>query len=241
MMDTRVSSKCCPYCRTSMATQMLKAISNYKQCIQHEGICAKAPMQPIIATTPLELLHIDFTSIEMTMELDHLPNKENILVFCNHFMKHLMAYMIPDQTAKTTSKFLWQGYISIFRAPGKLLSDEGANYESNIIKKLCELMGIWKVRTSPYHYQTNRQVGWGHQILLCMIGKLCKDHKVAWPKHLPKLVHAYSSMRLAITGYSPHHLMFRYWPHLPINFNFPTIWGPEKHQHVDYYVAELCE
>ena len=53
-----------------MATQMQKAISSYEQYIQHEGFHAKAPMWPIIVTTPLELLHVDFTSIETMMELD---------------------------------------------------------------------------------------------------------------------------------------------------------------------------
>ena len=41
---------------------------------KHEGNHAKAPMQPIIATAPLELLHVDFTSIATTMELDWPPN-----------------------------------------------------------------------------------------------------------------------------------------------------------------------
>ena len=204
-----------------------------KQCIQYEGTCAKAPMQPIIATTPLELLHVDFMSIEMTMELDQPPNVVNILVFCNHFMKHIMAYVTPDQTAKTIAKFLWQGYISIFRAPAKLLSNWGTNFESNIIKELCELMGIWKIRTSPYHAQTNGQVEWPHQMLMHMIGKLSKDQKAGWPKHLPELVHAYNSMRLSHHWYSPHYLMFGCWLHLPIDFYFPWIWGMEKHWGVD--------
>ena len=52
---------------------MQKVISNCEQFIQHEGTHAKAPMQPIIVTAPLELLHIDFTSIETTMELDQPP------------------------------------------------------------------------------------------------------------------------------------------------------------------------
>ena len=111
------------------------------------------------------------------MELNQLPNMVNILVFCNHFMKHVMAYVTPNKTAKTVTKFLWQGYISIFRAPAKLLSDQGATSESNIIRELCELMGIRKVRTSPCHAQTNRQVEQAHHTLMCMIGKLSRDWK----------------------------------------------------------------
>ena len=106
-----------------MAMQMQEAISNCEQCIQHEGTHAKVPMQPIIAPVPLELLHMDFTSIQMTMELHQPPNVLSILVFCDDFTKHIMAYVIPSQTAKTVAKFLWQGYISIFGAPAKLLHD----------------------------------------------------------------------------------------------------------------------
>ena len=199
------------------------------------------PIQPIIVTAPSELLNIDFTSIETTMELDQPPNVVNILVFCDHFMKHIMAYMTPDQTAKTVSKFLWQGYISLFGAPANFLSDQGTNFESNIIKDLSELMGIWKVRTSPYHAQTNRHVEQAHQTLMHMIGKLSKGWKVDWPKHLPELVHAYNSMRSATTGYSPHYLMFGCQPCLPVDFYFPMIRGMDKHWHVDTYVAKLHE
>ena len=133
-----------------IAAQMQKAISSCKQCIQHEGIHAKAPIWPIIVTTTLELLHVDFTSIETMMGLDQPPNVANLL-----------AYVTPDQTAKTVAMFLWQGYISIFRSPAKLLSDQGANFKSNIIRQLCEFMCI-QVRTSPYHAQTNGQVEWAH-------------------------------------------------------------------------------
>ena len=48
-------------------------------------------------------------------------------------MKHIIAYVTPDQTAKTVTKFLYQGYISIFRAPSRLLSDLGATFMSSLI------------------------------------------------------------------------------------------------------------
>ena len=146
-------------------------------------------MEAIIVTTPLEFLHVDFTSIKTMMELDQPPKVVNLLVFCNHFTKHIMVHVTPNQTAKTIAKFLWQGYISIFRSLTKLLSDEGANFESNIIRELCELVGGQKVWTSPYHAQTNGQVEWAHQILMHMIGKLSKDWKADWLRHLPEIGH----------------------------------------------------
>ena len=88
-----------------------------------------------------------------------------------------MAYITPNQIAKTVAKLLWQEYISIFRAQAKLLSVWGANFESNIIKELCGLIGIQKFRTSPYHAQTSGQVEWAQQTLMHMIGKLTEDWK----------------------------------------------------------------
>ena len=102
-------------------------------------------------------------------------------------------------------------------------------------------MGMHKARSSPYHAQTNGWLEGAHQMLMHMIGKLSKDQKVDWPKHLPQMVHASNLMRLAITGYSLHYLMFGYQLHLPINFYFPTIRGTQKHQCVNHYTTELCE
>ena len=74
-----------------------------------------------------------------------------------------------------------------------------------------------------------------------MIGKLSKEQKVDWPKHLPELVHTYNSTGLAITRYGPNYLMFGHQLHLPNNFYFPMISGMKKHLCVDYYIAELHE
>ena len=56
-----------------------------------------------------------------------------------------------------------------------------------------------------------------------MIGKLGEDKKSNWPSHLAEKVHVYNATQSAVTGYSPHYLMFRWWPRLPVNFVFPTI------------------
>ena len=56
-----------------MAKQMRQVIKACRCCLQYEGGNPKAPLCPIVATTSLDLLQVDFTSIETTMELDRSP------------------------------------------------------------------------------------------------------------------------------------------------------------------------
>ena len=119
----------------------------------------------------MDLLPINFTSIETTMELNRLPKVANVLVFQDHFTKHIMAYVTPDQTAKTVIKFLYQGYISIFRTLARLLSNIGMNFMSSIIGEMCKLLGMKKLQTMSYHPQMNGLVERSHQNIMQMIGK----------------------------------------------------------------------
>ena len=138
----------------------------------------------------MDLLHVDFTNIDMTMEPNRLPKVANVLVFQDHFTKHVMVYVTPNQTAKTFIKFLYQGYILVFRAPARLLSDCGVKFMSSIIGKMCKLLGVKKLWTMPYGLQTNRLVERSHQTIMQMIGKLGEDEKADWPGHLAEIVHA---------------------------------------------------
>ena len=230
-----------------MVNQMQQSIKSCIHCLQHEGNLPKAPLHPIVATAPLDLLHIDFTSIEMTMELNKLPRVANILVFQDHFTKHVLAYVTLYQTAKTVAKFLHQGYISIFGAPARLLSDRGANFMSSIIDKLCKILSVKKLWTTPYHPQTNWLVERSHQTIVRMIRKLGEDKQANLPGHLAEIVHTYNATWSAVTGYSPHCLMFGWRPRLPFDFYFPTFRSMEtpmrgtSAKHVDEYVATVHE
>ena len=170
-----------------MIKQMQQSIKSCTHCLQHEGKSPKVPMHLIVATTPLDLLHIDFTRIETTVELKKPPKVTNILVFQDHFKKHVIGICDPNQTAKTVTKFLYQGYISIFGAPARLLSDWGANFMSIIINEMCKILSKKKLQTTPYHPQTNGLVERLYQMIMRMIRKLGEDKKADWPGHLAVL------------------------------------------------------
>ena len=75
------------------------------------------------------------------MELNQSLRVANILVFQDHFTKHVLTYVTPNQTRKTVAKFLYGGYISIFGALARLLSDRGTSFTSSIIEELCKILG----------------------------------------------------------------------------------------------------
>ena len=144
MQDTKAMTIPFPCYKNAsgMAKQMRQVTKACRCCFQYEGSTCKAPLCPIVATTPLDLLHVDFTSIETMMELDKSPLVANVLVFQDHFTKHVLAYVTPDQTAKTIPKFLYGGYISICGALARLFNDIGTRFTSSIIEELCKILGV---------------------------------------------------------------------------------------------------
>ena len=107
-------------------TWPIRSIKSYICCLQHKSDLSKAPLHLIVATALMDLIHVEFTSIEMTLELNRPPKVPNVLVFQDHFTKHVMVYVTPNQAAKIVAKFLYQGYMSIFWAPARFLSNWGA-------------------------------------------------------------------------------------------------------------------
>ena len=72
-----------------------------------------------------------------------------------------------------------------------------------------------------------------------MIGKLARDKKVQWEKHLSELLQAYNSTWSAVTSFSPHYLMFGRCPCLPVDYYFPIVNTFKCSHHVPTYMVEV--
>ena len=202
---------------------MINKVKNYTRCKKYEGALPIAKLQKLPCSGPGELLHIDFTTIEETVGLHKEPVIRNVLVMQDHFSKQVVAYVVKDQKARTTAEALRSGYFGLFGAPAYLLSDRGKSFTALVVEDLCTLYGVKKLRTSSYHAQTNGQVERMNQTLIHLIGKLDEDKKACWWRHLPELLMAYNFMCSAVTGYSPHFLLFGRRPRIPVDYLFPTL------------------
>ena len=188
---------------------------------------------------PLELVHLDYTSIESMMELNKPPMVKNVLVMTNHFMRYALVVVTEDQMAKMVVKVFYEHFIAVFGVPAKLLSNRGANFTSALVEELCSAFGIQKCRTTAYHAQCNGQVECFHQTLFCMVGKLSRDKKAQWEQHLLELLQTYNSTRSVMTVYSLHYLMFGRCPHLPVDYYFLMVSAYEHSHCVPAYVTEV--
>ena len=181
---------------------------------------------------------------ETTLEPNQSPRVANVLVYKDHFMKHVLAYVTPNQIAKTIIKFLYHGYIFVLGAPARLLSDRCANFMSSVIEEMYKILGIKKLQTMPYQPQTNGLVERSNQTIMWMIRKLGGDKsQLAIPfgwnsTHLQH--HMFCSYRI-----QSHYLMFRWRPRLQVDFYFPTIGSNEapiievSAKHVDQ-ICSFC-
>ena len=107
-----------------MTRDMINKVKNCTRCKKYEGAPPIAKLQKLPCSGPGELLHIDFTTIEETVGLHEGPVIRNVLVIQDHFSKHVVAYVVKDQKARTAAEALRSGYFGLFGAPAYLLSDK---------------------------------------------------------------------------------------------------------------------
>ena len=158
-----------------MQMDVASYINSCPRCIRRKSQPDTAPLHNIEATQPLELIHLDYLQIEPSR-----GNIENVLIITDHFTRYAQAYSSKTQTALATAKLLWNNFIVHYGFPNKIISDQGCNFESELIGNLCVVAGIQKLRTSPYHPQTNGQCERFNSTLLNMLGTLTPEQKKDW-------------------------------------------------------------
>ena len=198
-------------------------------------------MQPIICTEPMELVHIDYVGMEVTVATDKKPVVKNALVVIDHFTHYVQAFVTKNHTARTTARVLYNNYFSVFGFPQCLMSDQGTEFCGKVIAAMCSLLGVKKIWTTLYHPQTNGSAERVHQTLQRMIGKLDPEKRKKWPAHIGSIIIAYNSTRSLVTGYSLYYLMFGQRPRLPIDLLFPTCRTQMLTRTIDEYVASLYD
>lgn len=197
---------------------------------------ARASLESIKTTTPLELVCIDFWSAE-----DRNNKSVDVLVITDHFTKLAHAFPCQDQTAKRVAKKLWDNFFCVYGFPQRIHSDQGATFESELFAELLELAGIDKSRTTPYHPMGNGGTERFNRTLGSMLRSLPSTSKLRWPQLVQTMTFVYNCTAHETTGFAPFYLMFGRVPRLPVDLMFHSVLRDKSVCDYDQYVKSLID
>jgi transposase InsO family protein len=153
---------------------------------------------------PWERVAVDLTGPHPVSRSGHVY----ILTVLDMFTKWAEAIPLKNKEAITVARALVDVVFTRFGIPLQLLSDNGKEFDNAVLKEMCRLLEIDKLRTTVYKASTNGAVERFHRTLNAMLGKVVATNQKDWDAWLPSIMGAYRASCHESTGYSPNFMMF---------------------------------
>ena len=172
----------------------------------------RAPIRFLEAQYPWEVVTVDFVSGFATTRRKHTA----ICVMCDRFTRMMHAEPCKDHaTAKETARILLRRVFSQHGCPRVLVSDRGAQFDSELWRQLWGMLGTRVHLATTHHPQSNGLTERMNRTLITLIKKVTQLKKHEWEELLPLLEFAYNQTPNATTGVAPFEAQQGYLPEIP--------------------------
>ena len=164
-------------------------------------------LQPIVPLKRGERINIDLIELDKS----HRGNKY-ALTCVEALTKFPFAIPIPDKSAGTVARALFDNVLGVIGIPEYITSDNGSEFVNSTMKALVQYLGMKHLLSTAYHPQSNGLVERFNRTLKEGLRKLCEKHKDDWDLYVQPFIKAYRDTPHVVTGRSPFELMFGYLP-----------------------------
>ena len=218
-----------------MLKEVNRFVENCELCQRQKMKIARQPLQELpLPVMPWELLGIDLVG---PLTESYQGNKY-IFTLIDHFSAWTEAFPIKDKEAQTIAKLFMEEIICRYSCPKKLLSDRGSEFCNSILKELTTLFNICKIKTSPYHPQSNGMIERVHRNLGEMLRAIVENNQELWDMYIPAINLAFNSAKSKATSFSPHILMFERPPRIELD----VLTKSSSHEvEEDHHIGDILE
>ncbi|XP_028299789.1 uncharacterized protein LOC114461699 [Gouania willdenowi] len=164
----------------------------------------RAAMGTVQVGAPMERIAVDLMGPLNETE----RHNRFILVVQDYFSKWVEAYPVPNELATTVAEKIVSEWVCRYGAPRALHSDQGSNFESAVFRGMCELLGIEKTRTTPFHPQSDGQVERFNATLQKALATMSERCHWDWDLMIPYSLMAYRATKHSSTGLTPNMMLF---------------------------------
>ena len=150
-----------------------------------------------------------------------------LVVAIDYLTKWPEAKAIRDKRAETVASFIVDDIICRHGVPSELVTDQGTEFNNQLLTHIAEKTHMKHIMTTPYHPQANGQVERMNQTLAGIIRKLTNDYGNMWDEHVATALFAYRTTRQSTTKFTPFYLLHGYEAVTPLNKRLAKI-GDQK-------------
>jgi len=162
-----------------------------------------------------------------------------ILVLTDHFTRWADALAIPDASTPTVARALDQNVFCYLGLPELIHTDQGAQFQSQLMGHLCRIWGVNQSWTTPYHPQENGVIERNNRMLGDALRSLLLGRsQEEWDVVLLRIMRAYRSIPHSATQETQNFLMLGRETRVP---EYLTYHVPVPESSVHEYVGRLIE
>ena len=160
--------------------------------------------------------------------LARISRARYILVMSDWFAKYVVTVALQDMTAATVANAIIDEWIMNIGAPAVIHTDQGSNFNCELMHDICRNFMVEKTRTTPYHPHGNGQVEIFNRVNADTFSEYCAEKPQEWDMYLPFITFVYNTTVHRTIGATPYSMVFGREAQYPIDLFVPKPRGDPR-------------
>ena len=165
---------------------MTRDVTNF---VKHCNVCNLSKVKHrhkeklVLTPTPVKAFEIVVMDTIGPLTETKFGNKYALTIICD-LTKYLVTIAIPDKSANTIARALFENFILIYGRMENVKTDQGTEFKNEIFKELCKILEIQTNFSTAYHHETVGTIERNHRVFNEYLRSYINDNISDWDTYL---------------------------------------------------------